>query len=74
MSEATINSILEITAKYLAQQSARNLMAWVELSAACRAGFWCVKCRSPFTDIGIAVVCNCPPPPFRSPFIYKEKS
>lgn len=61
----------EVMERY-AKEAVENLITYVWARAACRSnGFWCVKCRKPFTDVGMAIVCECPPPPFRPPFIYE---
>lgn len=48
-----------------------HIVVMTELSDAARRGYWCIRCRSPFVNIGLAVVCNCVRP-ITSPIVYGD--
>lgn len=67
-----IDAMNSAFAKRMALAEAERISNYLTWSEACRNGFYCIRCRAPYTDIGIAFVCDCPPGQILSPIHYME--
>jgi len=67
-----MDEINNTTATYMARIAIERMKAELMFKEACRNGFYCIRCRQPFQDIGIAFVCDCPPGAIKNPVHFTE--